>query len=53
MFLKTVVPVPEAVTGLIGAAFIGLSFFHSVRVNRREVADTGPGQDAERRGGQV
>jgi hypothetical protein len=24
-----------------------------VRVNRREVADTGPGQDAERRGGQV
>jgi hypothetical protein len=39
MFLKTVVHVPEAVTGLIGAAFIGLSFYHSVRDNRREAAD--------------
>ena len=38
MFLKTVMHVPEAVTGLIGAAFIGVSFLHSVRDNRREAA---------------
>ena len=36
MFVKTVVEVPEAVTGLIGAAFIGLSFWHSLRANRRD-----------------
>jgi hypothetical protein len=36
MFVKTVVEVPEVVTGLIGAAFIGISFWHSLRVNRRE-----------------
>jgi hypothetical protein len=35
MFLKTVIDVPEAVTGLIGAAFIGLSFAHSISENRR------------------
>lgn len=35
MFLKTTMHVPEAVTGLIGAAFIGVSFWHSVRANRR------------------
>jgi hypothetical protein len=38
MFLKTIRHVPEAVTGLIGAAFIGLSFFDSIRHNRREAA---------------
>ena len=40
MFVKTVAHVPEAVTGLIGAAFIGVSFFHSVRANHREAGDT-------------
>jgi hypothetical protein len=35
MFVKTLVHVPEAVTGLIGAAFIGFAFFDSVRHNRR------------------
>lgn len=35
MFLKTVAHVPEVVTGLIGAGFIGLSFLSSVRHNRR------------------
>ena len=35
MFLKTIMHVPEAITGLIGAAFIGVSFWHSVRANRR------------------
>ena len=39
MFLKTVIEVPEAVTGLIGAAFIGLSFVHSSSANRREAGD--------------
>jgi uncharacterized protein len=38
MFLKTIMPIPEAVTGLIGAAFIGLAFFDSVRHNRRQAA---------------
>jgi hypothetical protein len=36
MFVKTVTPVPETVTGLIGAAFIGVSFLHSRRDNRRD-----------------
>lgn len=35
MFLKTLVHVPEAVTGLIGAGFIGLSLWDSIRYNRR------------------
>ncbi len=35
MFVKTVAHVPEAVTGLIGAAFIGASFWHSRRYNQR------------------
>jgi len=30
--------VPEAITGLIGAVLIGLSFWWSVRHNRREQA---------------
>jgi hypothetical protein len=34
MFLGTVVDVPEALTGLIGAAFIGLSLWSSIRYNR-------------------
>jgi hypothetical protein len=38
MFVKTIYHVPEAVTGLIGAAFIGLSLWDSVRYNRREQA---------------
>jgi hypothetical protein len=38
MFIKTIYHVPEAVTGLIGAAFIGLSLWDSVRYNRREQA---------------
>jgi hypothetical protein len=35
MFLKTLLHVPQGVTGLIGAAFIGLAFLDSVRHNRR------------------
>jgi hypothetical protein len=38
MFVKTLVHVPEAVTGLIGAGFIGLAFADSVRHNRRQSA---------------
>ena len=41
MFVKTLVHVPEAVTGLIGAAFIGVSFVDSVRHNRRHRAAGG------------
>lgn len=36
MFLGAVRPIPEAVTGLVGAVFIGLAFWHSLRDNRRE-----------------
>jgi uncharacterized protein len=35
MFLQTIVHVPEVVTGLIGAGFIGLSLISSLRHNRR------------------
>ena len=34
MLLGTVMEVPQAITGLIGAAFIGLSLWSSVRYNR-------------------
>lgn len=34
MFLKTLVHVPEGVSGMIGAAFIGLAFLDSMRHNR-------------------
>jgi hypothetical protein len=40
MLVGTVVHVPEAVTGLVGAAFIGVSLWSSVRYNRRHHAAT-------------
>jgi hypothetical protein len=40
MLFGAVAHVPEAVTGLIGAILIGLSFLWSVRHNRREAAAT-------------
>jgi hypothetical protein len=36
MFLNTFMSIPEVVTGLIGAAFIGLSFYSSLRFARKE-----------------
>jgi len=45
MFLKTFVHVPEAVTGLLGAAFIVVSLWSSLRHNKREAALGGPGAD--------
>jgi len=39
MFLQTLMEIPEVVTGLIGATFIGLSFWSSVRANRREAVE--------------
>jgi len=36
MFLQAVLHIPEVVTGLIGAAFIGVAFWQSVQYNRRE-----------------
>lgn len=38
MFLGTVHHIPEAVTGLIGAAFIVTAFWDSIRYNRRAAA---------------
>jgi hypothetical protein len=38
MFLNTVLHIPELVTGLIGAALIGLAFWSSVLYNRHETA---------------
>lgn len=34
MFLNTITPIPEAVTGLVGAAFIGLSLYSSLKEKR-------------------
>jgi hypothetical protein len=36
MMLGTIVEVPEAVTGLVGAAFIGLAVWSSIRAKRAE-----------------
>lgn len=40
MFLKTIMHVPEVVTGLIGAGFIGMAFWSSLRHNRLHGAAT-------------
>ena len=37
MLMGAIVHIPEIVTGLIGAAFIGMSFYSSVRFNRRQL----------------
>lgn len=50
MFLKTIMHVPEAITGLIGAAFIGVSFWHSVRANKRSHAEEHPLHASGRKG---
>ncbi|WP_134725805.1 DUF475 domain-containing protein [Paracoccus luteus] len=39
MFLQSLVHIPEVITGLGGAALIGISLWSSVRWNRRAVAD--------------
>jgi hypothetical protein len=39
MFLDTMMPIPEVVTGLIGAGFIALSMWSSVQHNRRQAAN--------------
>lgn len=36
MYVQTLVHIPEVITGLIGAAFIGLSLWSSIRHNRSE-----------------
>ncbi|MES2643020.1 MAG: DUF475 domain-containing protein [Myxococcota bacterium] len=41
MFLKTFVHVPEVVTGLIGAGFIALALWSSLRHNAREAKEIG------------
>lgn len=38
MFLNTFHHIPEVITGLIGAAFIGLSLWSSVRYNKKQAA---------------
>lgn len=47
MFLQTLVEVPEVVTGLIGAGFIGLAFRSSVRHNRAHRAQSEAARAAE------
>jgi hypothetical protein len=46
MLIGTVMPIPEAVTGLIGAAFIGLSLWSSIRYNRGKTAEEAARADA-------
>jgi hypothetical protein len=36
MLVGTIVPVPEAFTGLVGAGFIGVSLWSSIRWNRSQ-----------------
>lgn len=47
MLISVRIEVPETVTGLIGAGFIGLAFLASVRANRGEPADETPLEDAD------
>ena len=35
MFAQTIIHVPEVITGLIGAGIVGISFYSSVRYNKR------------------
>jgi hypothetical protein len=46
MLISVHVEVPETVTGLIGAAFIGLAFLASVRANRGEAGEPIPLEEA-------
>ena len=39
MYAQTLIHIPEVLTGLGGAALIGLSWWSSIRFNRREAAD--------------
>ncbi len=41
MLVGTIVDVPEAVTGLVGAGFIGLALWSSVRYNRSQTSGDG------------
>jgi len=38
MYVQTIAPIPEVITGLGGAALIGLSLWSSIRWNRRQYA---------------
>jgi len=40
MFLQAFVHIPEVITGLIGAAFIGVSFLSSIQYNREQARST-------------
>ncbi len=46
MMLGTLFHIPEAITGLIGAGFIGLSLWASVRYNRARLAEEEAAQAA-------
>lgn len=46
MLLSVRFEIPETITGLIGAALIGLAFFESVRSNRRERSAETPLEEA-------
>jgi uncharacterized protein len=45
MMLGTLVDVPEAVTGLVGAGFIGVALWSSIRYNRARIAADEAGND--------
>lgn len=47
MLLSVRFEIPETVTGLIGAGFIGLAFFSSLRSNRAEAAREVPLEEAD------
>jgi hypothetical protein len=51
MLLSVRFHIPETITGLIGATLIGLSFWASVRSNRKEPQDPSHGGDPVRAAG--
>ena len=36
MFVSTMIHIPEVVTGALSISFIGIAFWHSVIINKRE-----------------
>ena len=45
MYVQTLTHIPEVITGLGGAALIGISLWSSIRYNRRNGPDHAPAQD--------
>jgi hypothetical protein len=47
MYVQTLTHIPEVITGLGGAALIGISLWSSIRYNRRHGPNHAPAQDEQ------